>query len=291
MQKIPFIKMHGIGNDYIYIDCIKNSEFLDFQGSASAFDISNLAKEITHRHFGIGGDGLVLILPSEEEAVRMRMFNTDGSESEMCGNAVRCIGGYCYKHGIIKEKNFGIETLAGRMGIEILNDGLIRVDMGKPIIEPTEIPVALKGDSIMNYPIKTPEFEGKFTAVSMGNPHAVYFVDDVDGLNLEVIGPNLENHRFFPKRVNSEFIQVISSREVKFRVWERGAGETWACGTGAAAGIIAGNITERLENKVLFHLKGGDLIMETNKNLDRVWKTGKFTEVATGTYFYREKAD
>lgn len=278
MQKIPFIKMHGCGNDYVYINAI---EF-----DVKNIDLPDLAKKISHRNFGIGGDGLVLILPSEKEAVKMRIFNSDGSEAEMCGNAVRSIGGYCYNHGIVKEKSFGVETLAGRIGIDILDNNLIRVDMGKPILNAKDIPVNLDMDSVIDYPIETPEFKGKFTAVSMGNPHAVYFVDNVDSLDLRKIGPNLERHKLFPKRINSEFIQVISPTEVKFRVWERGAGETMACGTGASAALIAGNLTKRLKNRVTFHLLGGDLIMETTPKLDRVWKTGPYKEVGTGIFYY-----
>lgn len=278
MQKIPFIKMHGCGNDYVYINAI---EF-----DVSHIDLPDLAKKISHRNFGIGGDGLVLILPSEKEAIRMRIFNSDGSEAEMCGNAVRSIGGYCYNHGIVKEKSFGVETLAGRIGIEILDNNLIRVDMGKPILNAKDIPVNLDMDMVIDYPIETPEFKGKFTAVSMGNPHAVYFVDNIDNLDLKKIGPNLERHKLFPKRINSEFVQIISPTEVKFRVWERGAGETMACGTGASAALVAGNLTKRLKNRVTFHLLGGDLIMETTPKLDKVWKTGPYKEVGTGIFFY-----
>ena len=277
--EIPFIKMHGIGNDYVYINC--------FEFNISKIeDLSDLSKKISNRNFGIGGDGMVLIMESDKEEIRMRIFNPDGSEAEMCGNAVRCVGGYCYNHKIVKEKTFGVETLAGRIGIEIQDEGLIKVDMGKPITTPKEVPVNLEGDIIIDHPIKTDLFEGKFTAVSMGNPHAVYFLDDIESLDLEKIGPGLEHHEYFPNRVNSEFIKVISPTEVEFRVWERGAGETLACGTGASASLIAGNLTKRMENEVLFHLKGGDLIMKTNENLDRVWKIGPYEEVAVGTYFY-----
>lgn len=280
MLEIPFIKMHGTGNDYVYVN--------GFDYDTSSLNLKDFATKISHRHFGIGGDGLVLILPSNTEAVRMRMFNSDGSEAEMCGNAVRCVGGFCFNHGIVKEKEFGVETLAGRIGIEILNDRLIRVDMGKPVFDPKKIPVKLDGEKIIEHPITTAEFEGKFTAVSMGNPHAVYFVDNVDELILEKIGPNLEHHDFFPNRVNSEFVEIISPVEVKFRVWERGTGETWACGTGAAAAVVAGNLTNKLETKVLFHLRGGDLTMETTKKLDKVWKTGPYKEVANGIFYYDE---
>ncbi len=280
-MEIPFIKMHGIGNDYVYINGFEYD-------IAQIENLENLAKSISDRHFGIGGDGMVLILPSEEHDVRMRIFNPDGSEAEMCGNAVRCVGGYCHNHGIVDKEEFSVETLAGRIGIKILDNGLIQVDMGTPITKPEDVPVTLDGDIIIEHPIKTDLFEGKFTAVSMGNPHAVYFMDEIEDLDLEKIGPGLEHHKYFPNRVNSEFIKVISPNEVEFRVWERGAGETLACGTGASAALIAGNLTDRMEKEVLFHLRGGDLTMKTNEKLDKVWKIGPYEEVATGTYFYNK---
>ena len=278
MQKIPFIKMHGIGNDYVYINC--------FEFSIDSLDLADLAQKISHRRFGIGGDGLVLISSSEKAEIRMRMFNADGSEAEMCGNAVRCVGGYAFEHQLVSSKNFRVETLAGLIGIDILDNGLIRVDMGEPILAPNLIPVNIDGQSVVNRPISTHYFKGRFTAVSMGNPHAVYVVDDVNSLDLVAIGPSLENHAFFPNRVNSEFIDIISRSEINFRVWERGAGETWACGTGAAAALIAGNLLGLLDTKVLIHLKGGDLVLETTEALDRVWKTGPYTFVATGFFNY-----
>jgi len=276
--------MHGIGNDYIYINC--------FEFDINGIELNDLARKISHRHFGIGGDGLVLIMPGIKEPIKMRIFNSDGSEAEMCGNAIRCVAGYCYNHGIIKIKNFGIEALAGRIGIEILDKQLIKVDMGKPILKPRDIPVDVKDpkkldEPLIEYPIKIEDFDGKFTAVSMGNPHAVYFLQDIDNLNLEKIGPKLEHHIFFPKRINSEFIEIISPNEVKCRVWERGAGETWACGTGACASLVAGNLTKKLNNRVLFHLKGGDLIIETTPELDRVFKIGPYEEVGEGIYYYK----
>ncbi|MBD3351318.1 MAG: diaminopimelate epimerase [Candidatus Lokiarchaeota archaeon] len=277
---MPFIKMHGTGNDYVYINA--------FEYDISDLKLEELVKHISHRHFGVGGDGLVIIMPSKLHEVRMRMFNPDGSESEMCGNAVRCVGGYCHNHGIVKRREFNVETMKGCIGIKILDDGMIRVDMGTPITNPREIPVDLDKEIVTDYPISVDGFEGKFTAVSMGNPHAVFFTRNIDSLDLEKIGPQLEHHELFPNRVNSEFIEIISPKEVNFRVWERGAGETWSCGTGASASIIAGNLTNRLGKKVLFHLKGGDLILETNEKIDRVWKTGHYNEVATGTYYYNE---
>ncbi len=278
IQKIPYIKMHGIGNDYVFIN------WFDFPIDAN--NLSDLAQKISHRRFGIGGDGLVLILPSTKADLQMRIFNADGSEAEMCGNAVRCVGGYAYEQNLVHSKNFQVETLAGIIGIEIMEEGLIRVDLGGPILDPCLIPVNIGNQTVVDHPILTSQFKGRFTAVSMGNPHAVYVVDDVNCLDLAAIGPALENHAFFPNRVNSEFIDIISRSEINFRVWERGAGETWACGTGAAAALIAGNLLGLLDTKVLIHLKGGDLVLETTEALDRVWKTGPYTIVATGFFNY-----
>lgn len=275
---IPFIKMHGIGNDYVYVNT--------FEFPVDNIDLSDFAQKISHRHFGIGGDGLVLICPSETAHIKMRMFNADGSEAEMCGNAVRCVAGYAFEYGFVLQKNFTVETLAGIIGIEIIDAGMIRVDMGIPILDSKKIPVDLKTPTVINQFISTPNFEGRFTAVSMGNPHAVYFVPDVSALNLEKIGPALEHHAYFPHRINSEFVDIISPEEINFRVWERGAGETWACGTGAAAALIAGNLLGLLEKKVLIHLKGGELILETTASLDRVWKTGPYSIVSTGIFYY-----
>ena len=282
-KKIPFVKMHGIGNDYIYINC--------FDFSVDLLDLADLARKVSHRRFGLGSDGLVLICSSLKAEIRMRMFNADGSEAEMCGNAVRCVGGYVFKQKIVHTKKFTIETLAGMIGIEILEDGLIQVDMGTPIIDPHMIPVNIEGEAVVNHPISTPNYEGRFTAVSMGNPHAVYVVKDVNSLDLATIGPELENHHYFPHRINSEFIDIISRSEINFRVWERGAGETWACGTGAAAALIAGNLLDILDKKVLIHLKGGDLVLETNDSLNRVWKTGHYVIVATGFFNYNPESE
>ena len=277
-QRIPFVKMHGIGNDYVYINC------LDFP--VDLLDLADLARKVSHRRFGLGSDGLVLICPSLKAEIRMRMFNADGSEAEMCGNAVRCVGGYVFTQNLVHTRKFTIETLAGMIGIEILEEGLIRVDMGAPIIDSRMIPVNVEGQTVVNHPISTPNYEGRFTAVSMGNPHAVYVVKDVNTLDLATIGPALETHHYFPQRINSEFIDVISRSEINFRVWERGAGETLACGTGAAAALIAGNLLDILDKKVLIHLKGGDLVLETTPSLNRVWKTGPYAIVATGFFNY-----
>ncbi len=273
--------MHGIGNDYVYINC--------FEFSISTIDLSDLARKISHRRFGVGGDGLILINPSSKADIQMKILNSDGSEAEMCGNAIRCVAGYAFRNKMVHRRNFNIETLAGIIGIEILEDNLIRVDMGTPILDPRTIPVNINRQTIINHPISTPNYNGQFTAVSMGNPHAVYFVNDVSSLDLELIGPDLENHPYFPNRINSEFIDIISRSEINFRVWERGAGETWACGTGAAAALIAGKLHGLLDNKVLIHLKGGDLILETTDSMNRVWKTGPYSLVSTGFFYYNSE--
>ncbi|WP_457558765.1 diaminopimelate epimerase [Candidatus Harpocratesius sp.] len=277
--KVPFIKMHGIGNDYLYINC--------FEYSVDSIDLSDLARKISHRRFGIGGDGLVLITQGRKTKLKMRIFNADGSEAEMCGNAIRCVAGYAYENRLVNSNVFTIETLAGMIEIEVLENRLIRVDMGAPILDPSKIPVNISDQIIIDYPISTSNFKGRFTAVSMGNPHAVYVVDDVNALNLSLIGPDLENHHYFPNRINSEFIDIISRNEVNFRVWERGSGETWACGTGAAAALVAGNLLGILDKKIIIHLKGGDLIMETTESLDHLWMTGQFSIIATGFFNYK----
>ncbi|UYP45332.1 Diaminopimelate epimerase [Candidatus Lokiarchaeum ossiferum] len=277
-QPIPFIKMHGIGNDYVYINT--------FDFSVNKIDLPDLAQKISHRHYGIGGDGLVLICPSIKVEIKMRMFNSDGSEAEMCGNAVRCVAGYAFENNLVSQRKFNIETLAGIIGIEMFENTMVRVDMGCPILESINIPVHIDSETVVDHPISTSHFKGRFTAVSMGNPHAVYVVTDVNSLNLELIGPALETHAYFPNRINSEFIEIISPEEINLRVWERGAGETWACGTGAAAAITAGNLLGLLDKKVLIHLKGGDLILETTESLDRVWKTGPYSMVSTGFFYY-----
>ncbi|TFG21284.1 MAG: diaminopimelate decarboxylase [Promethearchaeota archaeon] len=273
---IPFIKMHGIGNDYIYLDYLKYSY--------PEIDYQLLAQRISHRKYGIGGDGLVLILPGSTGTIRMRMFNADGSEAEMCGNAIRCVGGYCFQKGYIKSKIFLIETKAGPKQIIIENENLVKVNMGKPNLNGLEIPTTINRIPIIDEPMEIEGFSGAFTAISMGNPHAIYFVNNLSNLDLEWIGPKLENHPYFPERINSEFVEIVSKKEVNFRVWERGSGETWACGTGASAALVAGVLKGLLENKVLFHLKGGDLLLETNKDLTEVWKTGPWELVGEGIF-------
>jgi len=275
---IPFIKMHGTGNDYVYLDY--------FKYSYPNLDYSDLAKKISHRRFGLGGDGLVLILPEMNYSIRMRMYNADGSEAEMCGNAIRCIGGYCYNQGYVSTSEFNVHTKSGIRKITILSPNQIRVNMGKPILEGLKIPTIIDKTPIIDHKITVKDFTGEFTAVSIGNPHAVYFLKDIASLDLEKIGPLLETHYYFPEHVNSEFVEVLSRTEANFRVWERGSGETWACGTGVSAALVAGVLKGLFEKKVLFHLKGGDLTLETNNDLTEVWKTGPWEFIGEGVFRY-----
>ncbi len=249
-----FTKMHGIGNDYVYVDC--------FAQSLPA-DPPALARKIADRHFGVGGDGLILICPSDKADARMRMFNADGSEAEMCGNGVRCVAKYVYDHGIVRKPSLKIETGRGVLNLELEIEGgrvqRVRVDMGEPILEATKIPVVrLKGERIIDHPLphlsfgnayKTQEFygslEGEMTCVSMGNPHVVIYSPNVGRVPLEIVGPAFEDLPVFPNRINAHFVQVHSPTEVTMRTWERGSGITLACGTGASAVCVAGVLTNR----------------------------------------------
>lgn len=254
---MKFTKMQGIGNDYIYVNCFE--EKVD--------DPERVSQIVSDRHFGIGGDGLVLIMPSDKADFRMRMFNADGSEGNMCGNATRCIGKFVYDNGLTNKTEITLET---RSGIKYLTlypeNGKVKtvlVNMGKAILKPADIPMNAEGDSFINKPIEVSGKEVFITAVSMGNPHAVTYVEDVDGLELEKIGPAYENHPMFPERVNTEFIKVLDSHTIQMRVWERGSGETWACGTGACAAAVASveNGCFKRGEEITVKLRGGDLFI------------------------------
>ena len=252
-----FYKMHGIGNDYIYFDCIK--EPLE--------NVEELAVRLSDRHFSIGGDGVILLCPSKIADCRMRMFNADGSEGKMCGNGVRCVGKLAHDLGYVKGETCRIETLSG-IKILVFKFGeenkviSARVDMGAPVLEGEKIPSLLSGDKVVNHPVKIGGKEYGVTLVSMGNPHCVVFVDP-DGLDIEKVGPLFENDKIFPERVNTEFIKVIKRNELKMRVWERGSGETWACGTGACASAVAAVLNGYCDKNtpITIHLKGGDLVI------------------------------
>lgn len=254
---MKFTKMHGIGNDYVYVNC--------FEETVS--DPERLSVKLSDRHFGIGSDGLILICPSEKADFRMRMFNADGSEGIMCGNGTRCIGKYVYDHKMTDKTEITLETLGGIKNIKLYpENGLVKtaeVDMGEAVLKPADIPIAADGDTYINKPITAGDMNVNITAVSMGNPHAVVFMDKdtVDVLDLEKTGPYFENHTLFPQRVNTEFIEVLSENTLKMRVWERGSGETWACGTGACAAAVAACLNGycRRNSEITVKLKGGDL--------------------------------
>lgn len=254
---MKFTKMHGIGNDYVYVNC--------FEENVS--DPERLSVKLSDRHFGIGSDGLILICPSEKADFRMRMFNADGSEGIMCGNGTRCIGKYVYDHKMTHKTEITLETLGGIKNIKLYpENGLVKtaeVDMGEAVLKPADIPIAAEGDTYINKPITAGDMNVNITAVSMGNPHAVVFMDKdtVDVLDLEKTGPYFENHTLFPQRVNTEFIEVLSENTLKMRVWERGSGETWACGTGACAAAVAACLNGycRRNSEITVKLKGGDL--------------------------------
>jgi len=273
MAKIKFTKMHGLGNDFVVIDLRKQK-------------VPNLAKKaklICDRRFGVGCDQLLTIEPSKKADYRMRIFNADGSEVEMCGNGIRCFAKYLWDHGdkvIKKKKSLEVETLAGIIRPEIVSDKLVRVDMGEPVLDGPLVPTRFAG-SVKD---KTHEANGKtyrITAVSMGNPHCIIFSDNVDAVALEKEGPALENHPDFPKRTNVEFVQVVGKNHVKVRVWERGSGVTLACGTGACAVGVASALNGKTGRKVRVDLPGGTLKIEWGKD-NRVLMTGPATEVFTG---------
>lgn len=254
---LTFSKMHGIGNDYIYINC--------FQETVT--DPEKLSIFMSNVRFGVGSDGLVLILPSEVADFRMRIFNADGSEAMMCGNATRCVGKYVYEHGMTDKTEVSLETNSGIKYLTLYVDeatnkvDAVKVDMGKAILKPAEIPVADDGDRFIAKPVVVDGVSYDMTCVSMGNPHAVVFLPEIDSLDLEKMGPSFEHHPLFPNRVNTEFIRVIDDHTLQMRVWERGSGETFACGTGACAAAVASVLNGycKREQEILIHLRGGDL--------------------------------
>jgi diaminopimelate epimerase len=275
-----FVKMHGIGNDYIYVDCLSRP---------FPHDPKVVAKKVADRHFGVGADGLVLICPPEQSGhdARMRMFNADGSESEMCGNAVRCIAKYLVDRKLTPNESIILETGRGPLTIAVETEsGVVKratVNMQPPILEAAKIPTTLKGNPPVDQPIDVHGREFLVTAVSMGNPHAVIFVDEPP-TDEHVLhwGPKIEVHPAFPRKVNVEFVHVVSPTEVQMRVWERGSGETLACGTGACAVCVAGVLSGRTEKRIIVHLRGGDLDIDWRE--DGVYKTGPAVEICTGDY-------
>ena len=282
-RTIPFIKMHGAGNDYVYVDCFHNP---------APAEPERLSIQISDRHKGIGADGLILIRPPETATAdaRMQMFNADGSESEMCGNGIRCVAKYLFDHRIAPREKLLIETGAGTLAVDVqLEQGRVKtacVDMGQPILEPDQIPTRLAAGSqrAIQQPLEVDGQQLLATCVSMGNPHCVIFVDNATHELVHTIGPKIERHTLFPARVNVEFVEVISPTEVRQRTWERGSGETLACGTGASAVCVAGVLTGKTERKITNHLLGGTLILEWQESDHHVLMTGPAEEVFSGNW-------
>jgi diaminopimelate epimerase len=282
MTKLKFTKMQGAGNDYIYVNGFEQD----------VKDRSVAAIKLSNRNFGIGSDGLVFILPSSLADFRMQMFNSDGSEAEMCGNATRCVGKYVFDKGMTSKKEITLETGAGIKYITLLDGNDVSrkatVDMGEPILDSNLVPVSIAGNPVLNSPL---EVDGKIwgiTCISMGNPHAVVFTEGIDKLDLPVLGPKFEKHAVFPKKTNTEFIEVIDRKTLNMRVWERGAGETLACGTGACAAAVAAILNGHTERKISIRLLGGELEIEWRKNDNRVYMTGDAVTVFEGEVYYEE---
>ena len=278
MKKLRFTKMHGISNDYVYISTFDQPEE----------DWEQLAIRLSDRRTGIGGDGIILVCPSEVADAKMRIFNADGSEGKMCGNGIRCVGKFVYDKGLVPadKTTVTIDTLSGIKTLELtVRDGKVqsaRVDMGAAILNPAAIPVKFDGDRMIDAPLEVDGKVWNVTAVSMGNPHCVTFVDDVDGLSLEKIGPHFEHHPAFPERVNTEFVKVIDDHTLQMRVWERGSGETWACGTGACATAVAACLNGfcKKGEDITVRLRGGDLVI--NYTDETVIMTGPASTVFEG---------
>ncbi len=283
-MKFDFVKMEGLGNDFVIID--------DREGNISKnIQYGKLAEKLCSRHFGIGADGIILILNSETMDIKYRIFNADGTEAEMCGNGMRCFAKYLYDHKIILQKKFKVETLAGTVIPEVFlcETGKVKnvkVDMGVPLLTPGDIPFKSAKERAVNEPVVVHGEKLFLTAVSMGNPHAVVFVDDIENIDIEKQGKRIENHEKFPEKTNVEFVQVINENEFKMRIWERGAGETLACGTGACAALIASNLNKKTLENALVHLKGGDLKILWDKKNRHVFMTGPAELVFTGEFVY-----
>ena len=276
---MKFTKMQGLGNDYVYVNCFK--EKID--------NPPELARRISDRHFGVGADGLIMINPSDKADFEMEMYNADGSRGEMCGNGIRCVAKYVYDYGLTDKTHISVETLGGIKYLDLtVEEGkvnMVKVDMGKPELEPLKIPVKASGDKAVDEPILVGGNEYRMTCVSMGNPHAVIFIGcDVREFPLEEIGPKFENHERFPNRVNTEFVRVIDRRTAEMRVWERGSGETLACGTGACAVAVACALNGFTEDEVTVRLLGGDLQIRWDREKDTVFMTGPAEVVFDGEW-------
>lgn len=271
-----FTKMQGIGNDYVYVNCMEQQ----------IPDAPELARKISDRHFGVGADGLILICPSETADFQMVMYNADGSRAQMCGNGIRCVGKYVHDRGLTDRTTVTVETLAGVKTLQLhLEDGVVAsvtVDMGVPILDPRFIPVRSEEEHFIDQVVSVDGIEYRITAVSMGNPHAVVFVEDTECLDLPAIGPAFEHHPLFPDRTNTEFIQVVDRSTIKMRVWERGSGETLACGTGACAAVVAAYLNQKTGSDVTVRLLGGDLNISWDEATAHVFMTGPAAFVFDG---------
>ena len=278
-KPIKFTKMQGIGNDYVYVNCLQET----------IENPSELAKKISDRHYGVGSDGLIMINPSDKADFEMEMYNADGSRGEMCGNGIRCVAKYVYDYGLTDKTSISVETLAGIKYLDLtVEDGkvvLVKVDMGKPMLRPEEVPVVSEKEEVIDEPITVDGQEYRMTCVSMGNPHAVVFIDqDVKEFPLETVGVKFENHERFPKRVNTEFVNVLDRHTAQMRVWERGSGETLACGTGACAVAVACALNGLTEDEVTVKLLGGDLQIKWDREKNTVYMTGPAEVVFDGEW-------
>ena len=276
---MKFTKMQGIGNDYVYVNCLQET----------IENPSELAKKISDRHYGVGSDGLIMINPSDKADFEMEMYNADGSRGEMCGNGIRCVAKYVYDYGLTDKTSISVETLAGIKYLDLtVEDGkvvLVKVDMGKPMLRPEEVPVVSEKEEVIDEPITVDGQEYRMTCVSMGNPHAVVFIDqDVKEFPLETVGVKFENHERFPKRVNTEFVNVLDRHTAQMRVWERGSGETLACGTGACAVAVACALNGLTEDEVTVKLLGGDLQIKWDREKKTVYMTGPAEVVFDGEW-------
>jgi diaminopimelate epimerase len=266
---MEFWKMHGLGNDFIFLD--------HFSMTAGDFNFPELAQKLCHRQFGVGGDGLILVLPSTVADARMRIYNPDGSEPEMCGNGIRCFARFVYDKGYASTNPLTVETLSGVLSLQLTLEGervsTVRVDMGQPVLKPEDIPVNVLMEPVIEASLEIAGLGLQYSAVSMGNPHCIIFREDFSTLDFERLGPAIEKHPLFPKKTNVEFIRVDSPREITMKVWERGAGPTLACGTGACAAVVAAVLNGLTERTVTVHLPGGDLKIEWGKD-NHVFMTG-----------------
>lgn len=273
-----FTKMQGLGNDYVYVNGFEEK----------IANPSEMAVKMSNRNFGVGSDGLILINPSKKADFEMEMYNADGSRGEMCGNGIRCVGKYVYDYGLTEKTQISVETLGGIKYLDLtVKEGKVtqvRVDMGTPILTSEKVPVVAEEENAVDIPILVEEKEYRMTCVSMGNPHAVVFMEDIEHLEIEKIGPKFENHERFPNRVNTEFVKVLDRKTASMRVWERGSGETLACGTGACAVAVACILGGYTENKVTVKLLGGDLLIEWDRDQNKIYMTGPAEVVFDGVW-------